>query len=348
MTEEVDTAATTDRRRSVADRLLDWLGDESKERPRPTLIATFAGVGGLLIAAGLLGAVAGDDANPRGKLVVVSLIILAAAWALRMFVGFEPLKSAAVGMAVVSVVVFPAAATADDGSSAFVTGAVMAALALALWALPGFRNRNILLAIGALALVSAFGSLADGSAEVQRCQEYIDDYDYDRFDEECGDVEYQEPSLLPAPFSETLGDQGAIYLAGAVVYLAATAWLDRKGRKGPATALAAAGVITAITGAIEFAAQLSGETAALFVLLVGLVVSFVGSFGARRATTWWGATTATVGLVWFIAAVWDPDSAASIGTMVVVSGVVLVAVAIAVAAMQQMGSRGAPTVDSGD
>ena len=145
----------------------------------------------------------------------------------------------------------------------------------------------------------------------------------------------ESSSLLPTGITNNFGDQGAIYLAGAVVCFGLTWWLDRRGRKGPGAALAVAGLLSAISGTALFAADLSGKSAALFVLLVGLVVCAVGTHGARRATTWWGAAMAAIGLVWFVALEWQPESSASMGGMMIVSGLILLAVGTAAAAVQQ-------------
>ena len=161
---------------STGDKIVAWLGEDNAERPKPTLVATFAGIGGLLAAYGLMVAVAGDSPNPRGKIVTISVVLLALALAVRQFVKIAPLQAAAVGVAVAAIPAFSIAATVGDGDNAgFLTGAVLAVVALAAWALPGLKHRHIMLAIGALALVSAFGSLSGpDTSDADRCMAYLD------------------------------------------------------------------------------------------------------------------------------------------------------------------------------
>ncbi len=306
-------------------KFLDSVGPDSRERPRPSSSAALAGLGGAVLAGGVLAVALGDDPT-RGQVIAVSLALLAAAWALRMFVKLTEVQSAAVGVAVVAIPTFAAALTVGEGRGGFWTGLLLAALFIAAWALPGFKSRNLLLGLGALALVGAFGSLTstDGG-DIEQCDQYLEDGDFESFDSECQDVYTDSASsVLPTPFTDNAGDQGAIYLVGGALYLGLTWWLDRRGHRGTGTALGAAGLVAALVGTSMLATKFGGNWAPLLVLAVGLVVAAVGSHGARRATTWWGAVLAAVGIVWFVAVQWEPDSTAAIGGVAIVSGVTLV------------------------
>ena len=324
-------------------KFLDAAGPDSRERPQPSLRAAVAGLGGAIIALGALAVVLSDDAS-RGKVIAASLVIMAAAWANRMFVKLAEVQAAAVGMVVVAIPTFATAVTVDNGTGGFLTGFLIAGLFIAAWVLPGFKTRNLLLALGALALVGAFGSLSSDSDDIKRCNQYLEDGDFDSFDSECEDV-YNE-SVLPTAFTDNAGDQGVIYLVGGALYFGLTSWLDRRGHRGTGTAFAAAGLLSTLIGTSIFASEFGEKSAPIFVLIVGLVVSLVGSHGARRATTWWGAVLTAIAVVWFVAVQWEPGSNSAIGGVLLVAGVVLVLIPFVLAplraAMQARGSGEVP------
>ena len=278
-------------------KFLEAAGPDSRERPQPSLRAAVAGLGGAILGAGAIIVAVGDDPS-RGKLIAVSLVVLAVAWANRMFVKLAEVQAAAVGMAVVAIPTFAIAATVRNGASGTLTGFVLAALFVAAWALPGFKSRNLLLALGAIAFVGAFGTLPRSSGGSSR--------------------------FLPAPFTDNVGNQGSIYLVGGALYLGLTWWLDRRGHRGTATAFAGAGLVLTLIGTGMLAGKFGESWAPLFVLAVGLIVAFVGSHGARRATTWWGAVLTAIATVWFVAVQWEPGSNVAIGGVLVVAGVALV------------------------
>ena len=53
------------RRAAFGDRIIEWLGDENTDRPQPSLMAAFAGIGGLMLAVALMGAIASCGNKPR-------------------------------------------------------------------------------------------------------------------------------------------------------------------------------------------------------------------------------------------------------------------------------------------
>jgi len=217
---------------------LDGLGPDAKERPQPGLRAAMAGLGGAIIAGGILAAAAGDDPS-RGAFIGVSLALMVAAWALRTFVKLEEAKAAAVGVVVVAIPTFAGAVTISNNQGGFLTGLLAAVLFLAAWALPGFKSRTLLLGLGALALVAAFGALsANDKPDNVKCQQYLDDGNFESFDAECGSYyDNSSSGFLPLGLTDNLGTQGAVYLVGAGAFLGATWWLDRRGYRGAATGL---------------------------------------------------------------------------------------------------------------
>lgn len=309
---------------------LDGLGPDARERPRPGLRTAMAGLGGAAIAIGVLIAVVGDEPN-RVKFIGVSLGLMVAAWALRTFVTLEEAKVAAVGIIVVAIPTFAGAVTISNNQGGFSTGLLAAALFIAAWALPGFKSRNLLLGLGALALVGAFGALsANDRADTAKCDQYLQESDYDRFDAECpnyfddlaGDI-----GFLPLGLTENLGTQGIVYLVGAGTFLGLTWRLDRRGYCGTATGLCAAGLISALVGTVLLGNEFGGTTGPLLVIVVGLIICLVGTHGERRATTWWGAALTAIGIASLVAVQIEPDSSSAAGAVAIVSGLVLVAVA---------------------
>jgi hypothetical protein len=312
---------------NVVTRFLDGMGDDARLRPRPSLRTALAGIGGVLLAIGVLVALAGDESDPRGKIIGISAGLLVAALALRLVVKLPEVAAAAVGIVVVAIPTFAVAATIHDGASGVLTFTVATALFLAAWALPGFKGRNLLLGLGALTLVGVFGTLTNDLTE-DKCQSYIDDGDYDRFFDECQDYEGDgsSNSFLPVEVTDNLGGEGIVYLGSAALLLGLTWWLDRRGYHGTATGTVVAGLLAAVEGTALLANKFGGSTGPILVFVVGILVCLVGAHGARRATTWWGALLAAIGAVAFIAVQWEPDSVGSIGGVAIVSGVVLIAI----------------------
>lgn len=316
-------------RAGMVTQFLDGLGPDAKERPRPGLRTAMAGLGGVVIAIGVLIAVVGDEPN-RGKFIGASLALMVAAWALRTFVKLEEAKAAAVGVAVVAIPTFAGAVTISNDQGGFLTGLVAAVLFIAAWALPGFKSRNLLLGLGALALVAAFGGLsANDKADTAKCDQYLNEGDFDRFDAECQNS-YDDvggSGFLPVDVTDNLGTQGIVYLVGAGTCLGLTWWLDRRGYRGTATGLCAAGLTSALVGTVLLANEFGDTTGPLLILVVGLLICVVGTHGERRATTWWGAALAAIGIVSLIAVQMEPSSASAAGAVAVISGLILIAIA---------------------
>ncbi|HQZ33924.1 MAG TPA: DUF2510 domain-containing protein [Ilumatobacteraceae bacterium] len=280
---------------------LGSLGDDARLRPLPSMRTAVAGIGGAVIAAGIVTAIAGDDPS-RSKLIALGLAIIAAAWALRTFVQLPEVQAAAVGMVVVGIPLFAISATVSEGEGSVLTALLMAVLFIAAWALPGFKSRNLLLGLGALSLVFALGALTDDRSR----------------------------GFIPSGFTSSVGTAGAVYLFGAAVLLALTWWLDGRAYHGTATALASAGLAAALVGTVLLANEFGSGTGPVLVLVVGFLICLVGTHGNRRATTWLGALLAAIGLVAFVVVQLEPSTAAAGGTSLVLSGALLVAITFAV------------------
>lgn len=321
-------SATTDDGTEAAERgsiaLLDRAGPSARDRSRPSLRAAVAGLGGVIVAVGILGGVAGDE-PVRGEFIAGSLIILAAATVLRLFVRIAELQAAAIGLALVGIVTFGAAVTVTDGAGGFLTGLVVAVLFLAAWLLPGFRGVNLFLAVGLLAVLAGFGSLSsDDTSKLDTCNQYIEDGNFDAYDAECQDLVFEDSGLLPTQITGTVGTQGVIYLVGAAVFLAGTWVLDRRGYRGTATALAASGLIAALVGTALLVSQFDESSGPVFVTIVGGLVCLVGSHGGRRATTWAGAALLVAGFMTFLGIQVAPSSAGATAAVAILGGAALV------------------------
>ena len=310
---------------NLVTRFLDGMGDDARLRPRPSLRTALAGIGGVMVAVGLLIAVVGENAS-RGKLAGVSLVLLLAALVLRLLVKIPEVQAAAVGMAVVAIPTFAGAATISDGSGGALTYLLGAALFLAAWALKGFRGRTLLLGLGLLTMVGVFSTLISDVSQ-DKCETYIEDNDFDRYFEECQSYVSDGSAgnlFLPNSVTDNLGDQGIVYLVSAAVLLAATWWLDRRGYHGTGTGTVVAGLISAVAGAALLADEFGDTGGPIMVVVVGVLVCLVGAHGARRSTTWWGALLASIGAVAFVAVQWEPQSVSSTGGVAIVTGAVLI------------------------
>lgn len=323
---------------------LDGLGPDTRERPTPLLRSASSGIGGAVLAAGVL-VLAAPDEDPRVVVIIVSVFLLAAALAIRLGAKVAELQAAATGIAAVAIPTFAVAATTSDGSSDFLTGALLTVLYLGAWALPGFRGRNLFLGLAALALLGTFGALtSDGDGMADRCAGYLDDGDWDRYDEECGDYYYEDNSFLPGDLTDNIGTQGAIYLLGAGAFLGGTWFLDRRGYRGAATALAAAGLFAAFTGTLLLIDEFGETWGPLLMIAVGVIVSIVGSHGSRRATTWWGAVLAAAGIVALVITEMEPSSVDAIGGSLLIAGAVLVIAPMLATGLRRLREQPAPPV----
>jgi hypothetical protein len=283
-------------------RFLDGLGPDAKVRPRPDVTVALAGIGGVLVALGVLALAVDIDSlddfgDVRGKLAILSVLVLAAVYAVRLFVRHQrELASAAVGAGAVGIFGLGAAITYTSSSQTLPL-LVLAAMYLAAWIAPGLRGRPLLLGLAALALVSSLSSIADG----------------------------QEINVGIGAGSSGGSGQGIVFLVAGAVLLGAVFLLDRAGYAGVATSVLVAALIATFAGAFQVVGSLGDATGGAFVMtLVGLVVCIVGTHGHRRASVWLGAAVAGTGTAVFLFSVTEPSSvAATAGTFVLAGALLL-------------------------
>ncbi|MCU1502130.1 MAG: hypothetical protein JWM12_1484 [Ilumatobacteraceae bacterium] len=308
------TAATAHGGAEAISRFLDSFGPHARVREAPSLHTALAGAGGTIAATGILIAIAGGDGG-RGLAAVAGILLIAAGLALRLWLPHQrELRSAAVGIGVVGIVSIGAAIVGDnvDGAGGFL---LVGLLFVAAWALPGFRGAPIMLGLGALSLVFALGSAASGSGE---------------------------QSVGSLGVGSVGNYQGSVFLVAAAALLGLVYALDRAGFRGVGTSLVVAALVAAVVGAASTVSKLDDTGGTLLIVLVGLVVCIVGSHGERRATTWYGAAMASIGVVAFLVAAIGPSSQSEIATVAVFAGVILVVVPLVISGVRASRAASGP------
>ena len=291
---------------------LDSFGADAHRRPEPVSSISIAGIGGFVASFGLLLLIIGNDVNRvddvRGKLFVSSLITLGGALAVRFLVQHQhQLRSAAVGAGAPALVGLGGAITWKNTGDAWAL-LVIALMLLAAWALPGFRGRPLMLALGALFVVAAIGrATASGSTR---------------------------DGAVPRGVTDVIGGQGAIFLLMGMLLLGGVYLLDREGYAGVATSLVTAAIISSWVGVGQTVPKLDDTPGSLLVIATGLVIGVVGTHGARRATSWIGALITGIGTVSFMYSLMQPfKNSSDVGIMLLLSGALLVGGAVAAAAI---------------
>lgn len=291
---------------------LDTLGADGHRRPEPVSSVSVAGIGGFIASFGVLLLIIGNDVSNvddvRGKLFLSSILTLAGVYAIRFLVHHQPqVRSAAVGAAAPAIVSLGGAITWENTADAWALF-VIALLLLAAWAAPGLRGRPLMLALGALFVVAAVGraTASDGG----------------------------DSGLVPRGTSDVIGNQGIVFLFLGMLLLLGVYLLDEAGYEGVGTSLVTAALISTWVGVGLTVPKLDDTPGSLVVIVAGLVVGFVGTHGARRATAWIGAWITATGTVSFMVSVMQPfKKSTDLGVMLLVSGVLLVGGAAGAAAI---------------
>lgn len=142
--------------------LLARMAPDSRTRPDPTLPIVLSGLGGVLAGGGIAALVIGDSST-RAKVVIAGVVITALCLVVRLSVPRPAeVRSAAIGGGIVGLAVLAAGIVGDGFTdNDWVPAAVIAALFLAAWALPGFFGRTVMLGIGTFAVVAAVAAAID-------------------------------------------------------------------------------------------------------------------------------------------------------------------------------------------
>lgn len=284
---------------------LDRMGPDARRRPEPEAGLALAGIGGLLLAAGVSILVIGESDPTRAKVALVGAAVFAVALVVRLALpAHRYLRAAAVGAGAVGLAELVGAAVWDSTDSGWAS-LLLGVAFFAAWALPGFLGRPLFLGIAVLAVVVSIGQATSDDSLA--------------WNDEVGFTEGY------------VGSQGAVFLALAIVLLGLVFLLDRRGYHGVATALVVPALVSTGIGVGETLSRVSSATGtAILVVVVGLVVCLVGAYGKRRATSWLGAGVAAVGLVSLLVSIVDPESATSIAVVLLIAGALLVAAPLVV------------------
>lgn len=291
---------------------LDSFGADAHRRPEPVSSVSVAGIGGFIASFGVLLLIIGNDVNNvddvRGKLLLSSILTLAGVYAIRFLVHHQPqLRSAAVGAGAPAIVSLGGAITWENTADAWALF-VIALLLLAAWALPGLRGRPLILALGALFVVAAVGRATASNG--------------------------RETGLVPSGTSDVIGNQGIVFLLLGMVLLLGVYLLDGAGYEGVGTSLVISALISTWVGVALTVPKLDDAPGSLLVVAAGVVVGFVGTHGARRATAWIGAWITGTGTVSFMVSVMQPfKKSTDVGVMLLLSGILLVGGAAGAAAI---------------
>ena len=311
---------------------LNSLGDEAKNRQHPSLNQALSGLAGALIALGWIALLTGDSDSLTGT-YSGAIVAFGAGLLIRMKTSkSKELHAAAVGVGVVSLLTFCLVFIGDTQMNAGLGLILTAVVHVLAWALPGYRGRTIFLAFAALALIFGFSTLIGGEVvTADRCEELY--YQDGELPDECyEDTIYSD---LPGGVGDFVGKQGAVYLILGSALILAVATLDRRGYNAVGTALIPAGMVSVLTGSVLMAIRMANAGAGILGAIAGLAMCFVGSSGARRALTWWGAGITSIGVSGFFIAAMKPSSSGAIASSLIISGVVIGIIPLAIQKAQE-------------
>ena len=310
---------------------LNSLGDEAKTRRHPSLNQALSGLAGVLLALGWVALLTGDSDSLAGAYIGAMI-----AFGIGLVVRLKTSKStelhaAAVGVGITSLLTFCLVLVGDTQMNPGL-GLILTAVAhIAVWVLPGYRGRSIFLAFAALALIFGFSSLIGGEVLTdERCEElyYNDEY----VPEECYETIYSD---LPDEVRGFVGKQGAVYLILGSALILGVATLDRRGYNAVGTALIPAGMVAVLIGSLLMAVNMANAGAGILGAIAGIAMCYVGSNGQRRALTWWGAATTSIGISGFFTAAFKPDSAGAVAGALIISGLVVGLIPLAIQKAQE-------------
>jgi hypothetical protein len=310
---------------------LNSLGDEAKTRRHPSLNQALSGLAGVLIALGWIALLRGDSDSLAGA-YVGAMIAFGVGLVVRLKTSKSTeLHAAAVGVGIASLLTFCLVLVGDTQMNPGL-GLILTAVAhVAVWVLPGYRGRSIFLAFAALALIFGFSSLIGGEIlTADRCDEYY--YGDGDLPDECYDNIYSD---LPGEVGGFVGKQGAVYLILGSALILSVAALDRRGYNAVGTALIPAGLVAVLIGSLLMAVSMANAGAGILGAIAGIAMCYVGSNGQRRALTWWGATTTSVGVSGFFIAAFKPDSAGAVAGALIISGLVVGLIPLAIQKAQE-------------
>lgn len=271
------------------------LGERVRRRPDPRFGIGLAGVGMLMILAGIV-AWAGDVAaesvsrpseSPDTTLgIIESLVIIAIGIVLLVRYRQGPLATAGVVASALGLPVFLAFVTFDptieDPDVLFLLPFnvdVIALFSVAAWLLafvrlPYARGRTFYLAASAVFVwLYAVETVEEGAIGYLLTLPFSPIFL--SFSEEFGGPQPPEPTNI-----------GTVSLLFGLGYYALAVWLDRRGYRGSATPFLAVGAVTTVLGLGHLGGDLQPLGIGLVLIAAGAVLATYGANQQRRFTTW--------------------------------------------------------------
>ena len=304
----------------AANDLATWLtrlGPLAVHRPPPSIRRALAGVGGALLAAGVV-VLGGDRWASSGSsgvgLVLTSGLLVASLIAMR-----RPPSPVAVAGVAASGLAAPALAfflTAGGGFPSLREMALLAGILLAgLYVVGPWKGHTFHLSVLAVAgwvVALSFADLSVGRSV------------FGGF----------------GSLADIVAGAGAASMVIGVAYLGLGSWLHDEGLEGMATPFLAVAALALPLGALAVLRDSADALQGLVALVIGVAVAFVGARCRRQGTTWIGVGLAAFGVMGMASGL--ADGAAVVAVLVAVAGAGLVVVAPWAAALVGEGDAAAP------
>jgi hypothetical protein len=315
--------------------VVDRLGAWARRRTEPRLWVTLAGAGCWLAVIGIVtistDAKVGDEGNVDGSNVpgiVLCLLVVLAGYVLVHRFGEAPAGAAGVAAVVLALPPLIVFLTLDvEAREPFSIEAVLAVPAV-VWVVsylvgPG-KGRPLLLGAGLVfawlfALQVVEDPFNEGIDTGPVFEEQLGSEDGGVVEEDFGGDSFEETSGTD---QATGGIVSLVFGAG---YLAAVALLDRRGWRGAGTPFAVAAHAALPIGILLLSPDLEVVGTGVALVIVGLVTSWVGALGARRATTIIGAIETVAGISLLVGDTMNDSDPSSVGLALVVIGIAIAA-----------------------
>ncbi|MGH9210563.1 MAG: hypothetical protein ACRD2C_07745 [Acidimicrobiales bacterium] len=317
---------------STGSGLLGRLGDRAEQRAQPRFGIALAGVGVLMVIVGIV-AWAGErlgrttdegEADPdRTVGILLTLIVIAAGYALVLRFRQGPLATAGVAASALAVPVLLAFATfdatPDDSPDAFASLPfaidAIVLLSVATWlitytAVPIARGRSFYLAASTFLLWLYLLEKVEEDAAAYILTLPFGSFFFPLFST-FGD------EVIEPPDAGTIGGMSLVVGLG---YYAAAVLLDRSDYRGVATPFSVAGFVATGLGIAHLGGDLEAAGTGVLLVIVSAAMAIYGATEGRRFTTW--AWTGGVGLgVLLIAGDIFEETLAGFGVAAIVLGV---------------------------
>ena len=263
-------------------------------RAEPRLAIALASAGAVLVVLGAL-SVSGDTASDgdsfnRWPGVAVGALLLAAGYLALAKAAQGPIATAGTVSAAFGVPVLVGFLTASEAEPPS-TEAILIVSTLAwavTWALGPSRHRPFFLGAACVGAWLTLLELVEGA--------FSQPFTVSTFVSDDSGSFSPGPTEIPFETGPDWTTVGSISLVFGAVYLGAARILDRRGRAGAATPVAAASIAALVVGVVALAPDLEVIGTGLLLRLLGTVVSTLGALSGRRLSTWLGAAALAGGI----------------------------------------------------